>query len=283
MIKFPGGNFPPDSDALVRHGMTCGALTVSKQLGYFYFLKELSFTLFSLDSGTWVPFFQYIATASTLRKLEIDLLLLHPAPDLKVVFWWRSLSKSLRRNGSIVELGVGAKNDGSGTVQSVGEEVARHPTIRKLHLLPLDKNELAAFLRGLRANISDNYALCSALFKRKPILADMAAAWFEVSDAARCNYGLVDRAAHFLKDVRSDGLCASALERVSAHPGLVAALVEVLRIGEAEAASAVRQRLGESEVFTPSCDWLASSETGSGASKTAARSWMPSTGAAGCT
>ncbi|KAH8038076.1 hypothetical protein HPB51_021638 [Rhipicephalus microplus] len=40
-----------------------------------------------------------------------------------------------------------------------------------------------------------------------------------------------------------DRLCASALERVSAHPALVAALAEVLRIREAEAENAVRQQL----------------------------------------
>ncbi|KAL3196808.1 hypothetical protein MRX96_045079 [Rhipicephalus microplus] len=38
-------------------------------------------------------------------------------------------------------------------------------------------------------------------------------------------------------------LCASALERVSAHPALVAALAAVPHIGEAEAENAVRQRL----------------------------------------
>ncbi|KAL3252760.1 hypothetical protein MRX96_054816 [Rhipicephalus microplus] len=122
MIKFPGGNFPPDPDALVRHGMSCGALTVSKQLGNFYFLKD-------------------------------------------------------------------------------------------------------------------------AVFKSKPILADLAAYWFEESDAARRNYGLLVRAAHFLKDVQSDRLCAAVLERVSTHPALVAALAEVLRIREAEAENAVPQRL----------------------------------------
>ncbi|KAH7943757.1 hypothetical protein HPB52_011330 [Rhipicephalus sanguineus] len=164
---------------------------------------------------------------------------------LRVDVWWRALSMSLRLNRSIVKLGVGVGSDGGDNVRHLGEAVSRSPTIRKFHLLSFDKIELAAFLRGLRTEIFDNYALCSAVFETKPILMDLAAYWFEVSDTARRNYGLVVRAAHFLKDLRSDRLCAAALERVSRHPALVAELAEVLRIGETEAANAVRQRFQE--------------------------------------
>lgn len=214
-------------------------LPLMEQLSTFSRLRELSLTLASWDCTIFPAISEYIAMTSTLRKLCVELNMRVFAPEL--VEWWPELSKSLLLNRSITDFGVGILEGRCQNVALLGDAVMRSLTIRKLSLMLFHPLAFHAFLRGLRADISNNYALCSVT-KHNWRSHNLAADWFAVRDTSRRNSGFVARAAQFLNHARCDRPCAAALDRVSRHTALVAELAEVLSIGDDEAARMVRRR-----------------------------------------
>ncbi|KAH6943557.1 hypothetical protein HPB50_024330 [Hyalomma asiaticum] len=241
-LALPGGNCCSKLDADLLDETRHNVLPVLQRLSTFCHLEELRLKFFDWDNESCTVVLEYIAAASTLRKLDVNIHILED--DLESVQWLQALSKSLLLNGSITELGIGGYFDRSEGLGGLGEAVSRSHTIRKFHLLSFEEEvALEAFLGGLRLNISDNYVLCSAKCRSGPISEGLEANWFDVTNTARRNYGLVVRAARFLNNTRPDRSYAAALETVSRHPALVAELAEVLSIGIKEASAMVRQRL----------------------------------------
>ncbi|XP_049523849.1 uncharacterized protein LOC125945670 [Dermacentor silvarum] len=209
-----------------------------QQLSTFSRLKALSLTLLSWDSVIFSAISEYIAMTSTLRKLYVDLNMRF-ADEL--IEWWPALSKSILLNRSIADLSIGVSLESGENVELLGNAVMRSSTIRKLSLMSFSPLAFHAFLRGLRADILNNYTLCSVVMDNSRIF-NLAADWFPVRDASRRNCGFVARAAQFLNHARCDRHCAAGLDRVSRHPALVAELAEVLSIGQVEAADMVQRR-----------------------------------------
>ncbi|XP_054925647.1 uncharacterized protein [Dermacentor andersoni] len=214
-------------------------LPLLQQLSTLTRLKELSLTLRTWDSVMFYAISKYISMTSTLRMLYLDLCTRNHAPEL--IEWWPALSRSLLLNKSIVALSIGVYVESSQNIELLGDAVMRSQTIRKLCLMPFDPLALVGFLRGLRADVLNNYALCRVTVDFR-ITPNIVADWFAVCDTSRRNSGFVARAAQFLNHARCDRLCAAGLDRVSRHPALLAELAEVLSIGEEEAARRVRQR-----------------------------------------
>lgn len=241
-LALPGGNCCSKLDADLSDKTRHKVLPVLRRLSTFCHLEELCLTFFDWDNESCTVVLEYIAAASTLRKLDMDI---HVFEDvLESVQWLQALSRSLLLNRSITELGIGGHFERSEGLGGLGEAVSRSDTIRKFHLLSFEDDVAQeAFLRGLRLNISDNYVLCSAMCRSGQISKGLEANWFDVTDTARRNYGLVVRTARFLNKTRSDRSYAAALETVSRHPALVAELAEVLSISAGEASAMVRQRL----------------------------------------
>ncbi|XP_075558173.1 uncharacterized protein LOC142590165 isoform X1 [Dermacentor variabilis] len=216
---------------------TTTTLPLFQQLSTFSRLKELSLTLLMLDRKIFSALCEYIAMTTTLRKLHVTMLI----GERELIDWWPALSRSLLLNKSIAQLSIDVPFGRHQNVELVGDAVMRSQTIRKLILMSFDPCALRAFLRRLRADILNNYTLCSITMKHWREF-HLAADWFAVRDTSRRNSGLVARAAQLLNHARCDRLSAAALDRVSRHPALMAELVEVLSIDEDEAARMVRQR-----------------------------------------
>ncbi|XP_075558176.1 uncharacterized protein LOC142590166 [Dermacentor variabilis] len=213
-------------------------LPLLQQLSTFTRLKELRLTLRTWDSVIFYVISEYIAMTSTLRMLYLDLAMGIFAPEL--IEWCPALSRSLLVNKSIDDLGIGVYVECSQNIELLGDAVMRSQTIRKLTLMHFHDVALYAFLRGLRADILNNYTLCKVA-NYHGLTPNYEADWFAVWGASRRNSGFVARAAKFLNHARCDRLCAAGLDRVSRHPALVAELSEVLSIGEDEAALMVRR------------------------------------------
>ncbi|KAH6943556.1 hypothetical protein HPB50_024329 [Hyalomma asiaticum] len=206
LLALPGGNCCSELYAYLSDRTRHEVLPVLQRLSTFSHLKELSLTFFSFcnqDIECCTAILEYIAAASTLQKLDMDINVFQF--PLGLVEWLQALSRSLLLNRSITELGIGGYFERSEGLGGLGEAVSQSHTIRKFHLLSFkDKVALEAFIRGLRVNIFENYALCSAMFKSGSVSESLEADWFEVTDTARRNYGLVARAAHFLNNMRPD-------------------------------------------------------------------------------
>ncbi|KAH6943559.1 hypothetical protein HPB50_024332 [Hyalomma asiaticum] len=242
MLALPDGNCCSKLYSNLWDSTRHGVLPVLQQLSTFSHLTELSVKFRFWDNECCTAVLEYIAATSTLQKLDMDIRMVED--PLESVQWLQALSSSLLLNRSITELGIHGYFEIGEGLGELGETVSRSSTIRKFRLHSYPGNvALEAFIRGLRVNIFDNYALCSVMFESQPLSHDLAAYWFDVTDTARRNYGLVVRAARFLKDMRPDRSCAAALETVSRHPALVAELAEVLSIGAEEASAMVRHRL----------------------------------------
>ncbi|KAH7944348.1 hypothetical protein HPB52_018583 [Rhipicephalus sanguineus] len=155
--------------------------------------------------------------------------------------WWLPFSGSLLRNRSVTNLGLGVDVYPRNGFKYLGAAVARSKTIRELRSLTWSSSTRLSFLRGVRAGISENYALCSVALYPKSSYEDWEGDWSFVCDTARRNSGYVARTAQFLQQARCDTPCAAALDRVYRHPALVAELSKVLAISEADAVVAVRQ------------------------------------------
>ncbi|KAH8019932.1 hypothetical protein HPB51_023574 [Rhipicephalus microplus] len=196
------------------------------------------------------------------------------------------MTKSLLRNKSITDLGLGVCLYYCKGVECLGEAVVRSERIRKIRLLSWLSSAGRRFLRGVRSGVSENYSLCSATLKSKHAHVQWAADYNLLCDTARRNLGYVARAAKFLKQARCDTPCAAALDRVHRHPALVAELSKVLSVSETDAVVAVYDSASEaSKACTSSCDWPAWLRSMSRVSRVTmtTHSWMPSTSTAGLT
>ncbi|KAL3193578.1 hypothetical protein MRX96_016928 [Rhipicephalus microplus] len=157
----------------------------------------------------------------------------------------RSLSQSLLRNRSIIDLGLGVHlEDHCEGVDCLGQAIARSNTIRKLRLCGWFSSASDRFLRGVHSVIFENYALChvDGGFEFPCSLSEAHRLTIAL-DVARRNCGYVARAAQFLHCKRCDTPCAAALDRVHRHPALVAELSKVLSISVADVVVAVNRRL----------------------------------------
>lgn len=105
----------------------------------------------------------------------------------------------------------------------------------------VDSNPYAerAFLQRLSLGIRNNYALLSISLGSVDKTAEVY--WFRVWDVMRRNRGLVTAAADFVRGVRRDRHCASALEQVRHSPGLVEEVARLESVDEARAADMVRE------------------------------------------
>ncbi|XP_070379004.1 uncharacterized protein [Dermacentor albipictus] len=209
-----------------------------QQLSTFTRLKELTLTLCTWDSVIFYVISEYIAMTSTLRILYVDLDMRIFAPEL--IEWCPALSRSLLLNKSIDDLSIGVYVECSQNIELLGDAVMRSQTIRKLTLTRFHDVAFYAFLRGLRADILNNYTLCKVT-NDYGLMPNSEVDWFAVWDTSRRNSGFVARAAQFLNHARCDSHYAAGLDRVSRHPALVAELAEVLSADEDEAAHMVRR------------------------------------------
>ncbi|KAH7950441.1 hypothetical protein HPB49_024070 [Dermacentor silvarum] len=218
-------------------------LRVFQQLPALSHLNALSLTIEHWVSEICSLVAPYIATTSTLRKLRIQLNLDYNQREL--IEWFSALSRSLRLNRSITELGIGVLGHPSEALAVVGEAVRRSETIRKICILNWSPPALlrlgCGFMCGLSAGVVNNRTLCHMVWEPDQSYFIMEE-WFTVCDTARRNSGFVARAAQFLNHGRCDRHCAAGLDRVSRHPALVAELAEVLSIGQVEAADMVKRR-----------------------------------------
>lgn len=214
-------------------------LRVFQQLPALSHLNTLSLTIEHWDSAICSLVAHYIATTSTLRRLHM-LFIFGYSPG-RSVEWFPALSRSLRLNGSITELCIGARVDPSEALAVVGEAVRRSATIRKICILEWSAPALLSFMCGLSAGIVKNRTLCHTASDYDEWAYNVEG-WFAVYDTARRNSGFVARSAQFLNNGRCDRHCAAGLDRVSRHPALVAELAEVLSIGHVEAADMVQRR-----------------------------------------
>ncbi|XP_050032738.1 uncharacterized protein [Dermacentor andersoni] len=216
-------------------------IRVFQQLHTFSHLNTMSLRINRWDSTISFLIADYIATTSTLQKLHMQFSNAYVPPEsLK---WWPALSRSLRLNRSITDLGIGVDAVSCEDVMLVADAIIQSATIRKICLLRWSSPPLPYFTRHLGAGILKNRTLCSATSSRLyvPWDSEWAADWFAVRNTARRNSTFVARAAQFLKHARRDRLCAAGLDRVSRHPALVAELAQVLSVDEPEAADMVRQ------------------------------------------
>ncbi|XP_049273449.1 uncharacterized protein LOC119398990 [Rhipicephalus sanguineus] len=203
---------------------------VGRQLGLVHGLGE----------GTLPAFLAvYVCSTSTLQRLDLQLSGI--GFPTKSEDWWLPFSGSLLRNRSVTNLGLGVDVYPRNGFKYLGAAVARSKTIRELRSLTWSSSTRLSFLRGVRAGISENYALCSVALYPKSSYEDWEGDWSFVCDTARRNSGYVARTAQFLQQARCDTPCAAALDRVYRHPALVAELSKVLAISEADAVVAVRQ------------------------------------------
>ncbi|KAH7977314.1 hypothetical protein HPB49_000588 [Dermacentor silvarum] len=176
-------------------------LRVFQQLPALSHLNVLSLTIEHWDSTICSLVAHYITTTSALRKLHIQFIFGH-SPG-RSVEWFPALSRSLRLNRSISELGIGACNSPPEDVAVVGEAVRRSATIRKICILEWSAPALLSFICSLSAGIVNNRTLCHTDWDHVETVSNEVE-WFAVYDTARRNSGFVARAAQFVNHGRCD-------------------------------------------------------------------------------
>ncbi|KAH7943759.1 hypothetical protein HPB52_011332 [Rhipicephalus sanguineus] len=203
-------------------------LPVYRELATFPPLTFLSLKIIGWEKELCWLLAEHVSSTSTLQR-----------PDLQLSGLGFTTESD---DWSVTDLGLGVDVCPRKGFECLGEVVARSKTIRELRSLTWLSSAGLSFLRGVRAGISENYALCSVTLNPLSCYQDWTADWFFACNTARRNSGYVARAAQFLKQARFYTPCAAALDRVNRHPALVAELSKVLSISVADALSAVRQR-----------------------------------------
>lgn len=184
-----------------------------------------------------------IESATSIRELR----LVSSLRDRLTTRYWAAIIASLSRSTSVRELRVQARLVGHEHANVLARAVKNSRRIRKVQLNVGGVAETAALVRYLADCVEDCYNLASVSVDGK-MNAEAIEDWFAVREVARRNSSLVTRALRFMAaDHCWDGLGAAALEQVSRHPELLAAIADELAISEADAAAKVRRELREFE------------------------------------